>query len=98
MASDTCTCGRIKIGLEVTDARNWNPDCTEHGANSEWWNSPEQVAKRDEQRMTLLVLYAKGRAARKLGHGCSTGEVLEPIGECGVCDLARVEFDGRNAT
>ena len=25
-----CKCGRIRIGMEVTELRNWNPDCPVH--------------------------------------------------------------------
>ena len=92
MTSDTCTCGRIKVGNEVTELRNWNPDCAEHGTDSAWWNSPEQVAKRQENHNLLQI---KARAARDLGRGCHGRpvEALEPIGECDVCDLARQRLD-----
>ncbi len=39
-----CTCGRIVLGSEAADARNWNPDCPEHGTESVWWNSDAQAA------------------------------------------------------
>lgn len=32
-----CRCGRIKIGLKTTDNKNWDPDCSEHGVNSDWY-------------------------------------------------------------
>ena len=53
-----CTCSRIRIGMEVTEHRNWNPECVEHGVDSIWWHSPEQVAKREAQN---------ARAARLAG-------------------------------
>ncbi|MDA8314858.1 MAG: hypothetical protein M0010_06735 [Actinomycetota bacterium] len=51
-----CTCARIRIGLEVTKARNWDLDCPEHGMASIWWNSPEQVERRREQNERLRDL------------------------------------------
>jgi len=60
-----CTCGRIAIGMEVTELRNWNPDCVEHGTTSEWWNSPEQREKRDQQNARLVELQLRAREARR---------------------------------
>lgn len=60
----TCRCGRIKVGSRVTENRNWNPDCEEHGTESEWWRSPEQVAQRDADRERLFDLYRRAREAR----------------------------------
>lgn len=62
----TCKCARIKIGFEVTENRNWNPDCEEHGVSSDWYNSDEQRAKRDKQNAELRDLQARARNARKL--------------------------------
>ena len=61
----TCTCGRIRIGMEVTEHRNWQPDCLEHGVDSEWWSSPEQVAKREAQNERLRTLREAAREARR---------------------------------
>lgn len=94
MASDTCTCGRIRVGHELTEHRNLNLDCPTHGTNSAWRKSPEQVARREVQSATLRILQTKASAARELGHGCSTAENLEPVGECDVCDLTRSKLDG----
>jgi len=62
----TCTCGRIKVGSTVTELRNWNPDCAEHGLRSGWYTSDEQVAKRakDDERLRDLQLRA-AEARRK---------------------------------
>jgi hypothetical protein len=57
----TCTCARMSIG----DSRNWNPDCPEHGVESDWWNSPEQVAKREERNARMRDLQAQAREARR---------------------------------
>lgn len=52
----TCTCGRIKLGSEVTEARNWNPDCPEHGTESAWWHSDVQVVglRYDSARLRVV--------------------------------------------
>lgn len=41
----TCRCGRIRIGSEVTEARNLNPACPVHGLDTDYWSSPELVAQ-----------------------------------------------------
>lgn len=61
----SCTCGHIHIGHEVTELRNLNPDCQEHGYDSEWYNSPEQVAKRQAQNDRLRSLQAEARRRRQ---------------------------------
>ena len=60
-----CTCGHVRIGGELTGARNWNPDCAVHGLGSHWYRSPEQVAKRAAQNDRLRDLQAQARAARE---------------------------------
>jgi hypothetical protein len=60
-----CRCGRIMIDREAVGARNWNPDCPEHGTHSEWWSSPEQVERRGAQSAHLRDLQAQARAARQ---------------------------------
>lgn len=60
-----CRCGRIKIGNEVTDHRNWNPECPEHGVSSDWYRSDEQVAKRAAQRERAIELQRLAREARR---------------------------------
>jgi len=65
MTEDNCTCGRIAIGMEVTEARNWNPECKEHGWSSDWYATPERVQKRAEQDRKLRELQKKAAAARK---------------------------------
>lgn len=61
----SCECGRIALGLEVTEARNWNPECPEHGVASEWWNCEEQVQDRIRRRVELAKLQARAREARR---------------------------------
>jgi hypothetical protein len=65
MNLDDCTCGRIRLGSEITEHRNWNPDCSEHGVYSEWYNSTEQQAKRQEDNAQLRELQAKAREMRE---------------------------------
>lgn len=63
----TCTCANVYLnGSErrETVGKNWNPDCPEHGTESEWWKSPEQVEKRRVQNERLRDLQARARAAR----------------------------------
>ena len=59
-----CVCGHIKIGSEVTELRNWNPDCPEHGVSSTWYRSPEQMEKRRAQDERLRDLQRQAREAR----------------------------------
>ena len=61
----TCTCSHIKIGTTVSDSKNLNPECPEHGYNSVWYNSPEQVKKRGERSQRLRELYDTARKARE---------------------------------
>jgi hypothetical protein len=61
----TCKCGRIHIGSTATEHRNWNPDCPEHGVNSEWWRSPEQVEKRRVQSERLRDRQIQANRARQ---------------------------------
>jgi hypothetical protein len=65
MSTSDCGCGRICIGREVTEARNWNPDCPEHGVATAWYQSPEEVAYRAEQNASLRKLQLQAREARK---------------------------------
>ena len=42
-----------------------NPECPEHGYNSVWYNSPEQVKKRGERSQRLRELYDARRKAQE---------------------------------
>lgn len=61
----TCSCGRIVLGLKTTEHRNWNPECEEHGLDSEWFNSAEQRAKRKAQNDNLRDLQRQANEARR---------------------------------
>jgi hypothetical protein len=63
--NSTCTCSYLKIGTTVSDNKNLNPECPEHGHNSVWYNSPEQVKKRGERSQRLRELYAARRKAQE---------------------------------
>ena len=63
----TCSCGRIKVGMEVTEARNWNPDCPEHGLGTFWWKTVGKP-RQDEQNARLRELQARAREARNGSH------------------------------
>lgn len=60
-----CTCRRLKVGLTVTDARDWDCECPLHGTGSQWWNDPERVAKREADRLRLIDLQRRAREARQ---------------------------------
>lgn len=64
VAGNGCTCGRIALGMEVTENREWNPECREHGRDSTWWNAPAQRADRATRRAASIELQAGAREAR----------------------------------
>ena len=63
--NSTCTCSYIKVGTTVSDNKNLNPECPEHGYNSVWFNSPEQVKKREARSQRLRELYDARRKAQE---------------------------------
>ena len=63
--TSTCTCSYIKIGTTLSDSKNLNPECPEHGYDSLWFNSTEQVKKREERSQRLRELYDARRKARE---------------------------------
>ena len=65
MTEPICTCAHIRIGFEVTEARNWNPDCPEHGISSTWWNSDEQQTRRKRADRHLRALQRLARIKRR---------------------------------
>lgn len=67
----TCTCHELKLNdgnRRATGAFSLNPDCVEHGYESEWYRSPVQVAKRETQDERLRELQRQAREARKRWH------------------------------
>lgn len=78
MTSDECTCGRLRVGLTVTEARDWNPDCPKHGTASAWYASPAQRDKRAEASARLRDLQRRAADARKAArHVEGDGPIME---------------------
>ena len=71
-----CTCSYIKIGTKTSNTKNLNPDCPLHGTGSAWYNSPEQVKKRDERSQRLRELYDDVEERMK-----ETNKLLEEVDE-----------------
>lgn len=61
----TRTCGQLYAGNTPTGAYNLAIDCPEHGIESEWYKSDEQVEKRQRQNERLRELQLQAREARK---------------------------------
>ena len=59
-----CTCAFLHVGSTVTSARNWNPDCAEHGTTSAWYNSTAQAENRRAQNARTRELQQMAREAR----------------------------------
>ena len=64
-AGSSCRCPRIRVGLELSEARSWNHECAEHGAGSAWWNSDGERARRSVASARLRELQDLARAARR---------------------------------
>jgi hypothetical protein len=60
-----CTCGELMLDGKGTGCFNLNYDCPEHGTESEWYRSDEQVAKRKVDTDRLRDLQLRAAAARK---------------------------------
>lgn len=54
-----CTCPNIVVGFKFIESKNWNPHCTEHGYASDWYNSEEEVQKREERSQRTRQLFAQ---------------------------------------
>lgn len=61
-----CTCSELMLnsGKGATGVRNWSETCPEHGVESDWYRSPEQVTKRAVDRERLIGLQEQARQAR----------------------------------
>lgn len=57
----SCNCSSIQIGTKTSEHKNLNPNCPLHGFNSDWYQSKEQVERRQKQseRLKALQLQAK---------------------------------------
>jgi hypothetical protein len=90
VARHTCSCGVLRAGSTDTGARNWNPDCAEHGTASTWYIDPATVAARAEQSARAVRAQRLARLARTHGvHHNHTGDVTDVVaaGSCELCDL-----------
>lgn len=63
--SELCTCRRIMLRGEDSGSRSLDPVCPEHGEQSTWYNSPEQVERREQRRQRLRDLYTQAKDARE---------------------------------
>lgn len=59
-----CSCPHLVIGTQVLKEKNWNPDCSEHGVKSSWYNSDEQIKLRQAQREKTTALQKLARLRR----------------------------------
>jgi len=64
-ASGECGCGRVFLGGMPTGSRNWDAHCPVHGIESTWYNSPEQIAKRQDDQDRLRELQLRAAEMRK---------------------------------
>lgn len=64
----TCTCSEIQLDGNYqgqhTGSFNWNPRCQQHGLGTAWYDSPEQVAKREARSTRLRDLQRQAREAK----------------------------------
>lgn len=60
-----CGCPNIVLGTKITEQRNWNPDCEEHGWESEWYKSDMQQQKLKQQRIRTTALQRIARERRQ---------------------------------
>ena len=65
---ERCLCGRIVLngGSRETTARNWRPDCLEHGVGTAWY---EQGGKAyfEARRAYTVELQRRAAEARRTG-------------------------------
>lgn len=60
-----CTCPHIYVGSTNTGSREWNPDCPQHGTDSDWYKSPAQVERRRLQSERLRGLQLEAARRRR---------------------------------
>lgn len=62
----SCTCRELMLnsGKGATGVHNWSDTCPEHGVDSDWYRSPEQVARRAAERERSIGLQEQARLAR----------------------------------
>ena len=64
MSRENCTCGRIAVGMQVTENRNWHDDCPAHGVGTEWYKA-EGKAYFTEQSRKAVEAQQRARKARE---------------------------------
>lgn len=47
-APDVCICGRLRVGLQVTEIRNLNLDCPQHGLGTDYWRQYKARQGKDD--------------------------------------------------
>lgn len=65
MKEPDCKCGEVRVGGQRTGSYNLNLDCPLHGVESDWYRSPEQVARREAQNERLREWQRRAREARE---------------------------------
>jgi uncharacterized UBP type Zn finger protein len=63
---EKCTCGRIKIGSEVTGHLNWNPDCPVHPWDDKLQAQNDRAVEAQRQAAHARHVH-RGESFR---HGC----------------------------
>jgi hypothetical protein len=67
-ADPKCTCHHIALGLAVTEARDWNRACPEHGTHSAWYRDGGK-AYFEARRAYSIEIQRLAREARRTGVG-----------------------------
>ena len=55
-----CTCGKMSIG----ESRNWNPECVEHGIDTDWYQSWGKKKFQDYSKRTVEMQRIAGMRRR----------------------------------
>lgn len=43
--TETCSCSRLRVGMDVTSHRNLDPNCQVHGVGTDYWNGPARAQR-----------------------------------------------------
>jgi len=89
-----CWCSEVYIGGNRTGAREWKSDCPKHGLNTDWYESDDQRARRENAHDRLNHANTLARIARRIKEGHTFfdhNEVPHRVGECRFCDEYREE-------
>lgn len=94
--SSVCRCARIRVGLEVTESRNLDPDCPAHGIGTPYWPSPEMVA-RSERSVEMQRRAARARRIAANPDVASDSDKLRSIADRIDADDERAGDTGTEA-